>query len=461
MSLSGLSDKERKILISALREESRLTYLDDRTNKQLELMQKVIDEEKKMFDKTKLTDIEKKEFELKEKQLRIAMETKNNCADTEVYRLPDQYENEDGKIDYKKKHGVLFNRYNEVKHEPKEEEIWEKKQIERSKNKLGSGATPKTGENASTAAGGSLFDQLGLPEIDFIKIDIMKEVTDKLAKRGKEKHKKKDKKKKKKASRSSSSSSSSDDIKDEYIAKLPELPQYLLEPEKPEAKEEQTLNSRDKILKERKTLPIFTHRENLLGLVRDNQVVVLVGETGSGKTTQIPQYLHEIGYTKFGKIGITQPRRVAAMSVATRVSYEMGTKLGYEVGYSIRFEDCTSEKTLIKYMTDGMLLREFLNDPELKDYSCLMIDEAHERTLHTDVLFGLVKDLARSRPELKLIISSATMDAEKFSDYFDKAVIIKVPGRRYQVTPYYTKVSSYSSVSFSSSTKFLTSGARG
>lgn len=133
------------------------------------------------------------------------------------------------------------------------------------------------------------------------------------------------------------------------------------------------------------------------------------------------------------------------MSVATRVSQEMGTKLGYEVGYSIRFEDCTSDKTIIKYMTDGMLLREFLNEPDLKSYSCLMIDEAHERTLHTDVLFGLVKDLARSRPDLKLIISSATMDAQKFSDYFDKAKIITIPGRKFPVDIYYTKVSPYQS----------------
>ena len=135
----------------------------------------------------------------------------------------------------------------------------------------------------------------------------------------------------------------------------------------------------------------------------------------------------------------TQPRRVAAMSVAARVAQEMGCKLGHEVGYSIRFENCTNEKTLIKYMTDGMLLREFLNEPDLKSYSVIMIDEAHERTLHTDVLFGLVKDVALARPDLKLIISSATLDAEKFSDYFNQAVIFKVPGRRFPVDIYYTK----------------------
>jgi len=127
------------------------------------------------------------------------------------------------------------------------------------------------------------------------------------------------------------------------------------------------------------------------------------------------------------------------MSVSSRVAEEMGVKLGHEVGYSIRFEDCTTDKTLLKYMTDGMLLREFLGDPDLKAYTCLMIDEAHERTLHTDILFGLVKDIARSRPDLKLLISSATLDANKFSQYFDDAPIFNIPGRRFPVDIYYTK----------------------
>jgi pre-mRNA-splicing factor ATP-dependent RNA helicase DHX16 len=127
------------------------------------------------------------------------------------------------------------------------------------------------------------------------------------------------------------------------------------------------------------------------------------------------------------------------MSVAARVAVEMGVKLGNEVGYSIRFEDCTSDKTVVKYMTDGMLLREFLSEPDLGSYSAMMVDEAHERTLHTDVLFGLVKDIARFRPDLKLLISSATLDAEKFSEYFDFAPIFRIPGRRYPVDILYTK----------------------
>jgi pre-mRNA-splicing factor ATP-dependent RNA helicase DHX16 len=142
----------------------------------------------------------------------------------------------------------------------------------------------------------------------------------------------------------------------------------------------------------RNSLPVFEHRDDLLQAIFDHPVLIVSAETGSGKTTQIPQYLHEAGFTKNGmKVGCTQPRRVAAMSVAARVSEEMGCRLGQEVGYSIRFEDMTSDKTVIKYMTDGMLLREFMTDPELSTYSALVIDEAHERTLSTDILFGLVK----------------------------------------------------------------------
>lgn len=127
------------------------------------------------------------------------------------------------------------------------------------------------------------------------------------------------------------------------------------------------------------------------------------------------------------------------MSVAARVAEETSTKLGNEVGYSIRFEDCTSERTVLKYMTDGMLLREFLGEPDMMSYGVLIIDEAHERTLHTDILFGLVKDIARFRKDLKLLISSATLDAEKFSSFFDDAPIFRIPGRRFPVDIYYTK----------------------
>lgn len=136
----------------------------------------------------------------------------------------------------------------------------------------------------------------------------------------------------------------------------------------------------------------------VLSLLHQNQVLVVVGDTGSGKTTQMTQYLAEAGYADRLKIGCTQPRRVAAMSVAKRVAEEVGCRLGQEVGYTIRFEDCTSPETKIKYMTDGMLQRECLVDPDVSQYSVLMLDEAHERTIATDVLFGLLKSEYRRRP---------------------------------------------------------------
>ncbi|KAK3789393.1 hypothetical protein RRG08_005541 [Elysia crispata] len=193
------------------------------------------------------------------------------------------------------------------------------------------------------------------------------------------------------------------------------------------------------IIEQRQSLPIFKLKDDLLKAVSDNQILIVIGETGSGKTTQITQYLAEAGYTTRGKIGCTQPRRVAAMSVAKRVSEEFGCRLGQEVGYTIRFEDCTSTETKIKYMTDGMLLRECLIDGDLLQYSVIMLDEAHERTIHTDVLFGLLKQAVKKRPDLKLIVTSATLDAVKFSQYFYEAPIFTIPGRTYPVAILYSK----------------------
>ncbi|XP_034251068.1 pre-mRNA-splicing factor ATP-dependent RNA helicase PRP16 [Thrips palmi] len=187
------------------------------------------------------------------------------------------------------------------------------------------------------------------------------------------------------------------------------------------------------ILQQRQYLPVFAVRQELLNVIRENNVVIIVGETGSGKTTQLTQYLHEEGYSKYGMIGCTQPRRVAAMSVAKRVSDEMGTGLGQEVGYAIRFEDCTSEKTVIKYMTDGILLRESLRESDLDNYSCIIMDEAHERSLSTDVLFGLLREIVARRHDLKLIVTSATMNAEKFSTFFGNVPSYTIPGRTFPV----------------------------
>lgn len=166
--------------------------------------------------------------------------------------------------------------------------------------------------------------------------------------------------------------------------------------------------------------------------------MVLVGETGSGKTTQIPQFCVEY-CQKEGKLGVacTQPRRVAAMSVAARVAEEMGVKLGDEVGYSIRFESCTSSKTVLKYLTDGMLLREAMNDKTLSQYRVIILDEVHERTLSTDILMGLLKQLLSKRKDLKIVIMSATLDAGKFQTYFENSPLLNVPGRTHPVKIYW------------------------
>lgn len=199
------------------------------------------------------------------------------------------------------------------------------------------------------------------------------------------------------------------------------------------------------IKEQRESLPIFKLRQQLVEAIDNNQVLVVVGDTGSGKTTQMCQYLAEEGFCdgrsggRRGKIGCTQPRRVAAVSVAKRVAEEVGCRVGSEVGYTIRFEDCTSPETRIKYMTDGMLQRECLIDPDASGYSVIVLDEAHERTIATDVLFGLLKKTLKRRPDLKLIVTSATLDAEKFSSYFYNCPIFTIPGRTFKVEVLYTK----------------------
>ncbi|KAM7274785.1 hypothetical protein ACFE04_016651 [Oxalis oulophora] len=216
----------------------------------------------------------------------------------------------------------------------------------------------------------------------------------------------------------------------------------ILGVEKTEQQKDEAVSdfARTKTIREqRQYLPIFSVRDELLQIVRENQVVVVVGETGSGKTTQLTQYLHEDGYTVNGIVGCTQPRRVAAMSVAKRVSEEMETELGDKVGYAIRFEDLTGPSTVIKYMTDGVLLRETLKDCDLDKYSVVVMDEAHERSLNTDVLFGILKKVVARRRDFKLIVTSATLNAQKFSDFFGSAPVFNIPGRTFPVNVLYSK----------------------
>ena len=254
---------------------------------------------------------------------------------------------------------------------------------------------------------------------------------------------------------------------------------------------QQQQQQRETIQRQRENLPIYASKEELVSHIAQNETVVILGETGSGKTTQIPQFVYERMVTTTNKnnyksssattsfiekgtmVAVTQPRRVAAVSVAKRVSQEIGArgKLGDLVGYGIRFDDCSSEQTRIKFFTDGMLLREALNDPLLSRYGAILVDEAHERTLQTDFLLGTLKAIQEKRrtndttstnnnvenrddddnnnrkkrkkkpppPPLKQIIMSAPLDASSFSDFFEGCSIIYIKGRTFPVETFYLK----------------------
>ncbi|KAF9094822.1 hypothetical protein BGX23_001537 [Mortierella sp. AD031] len=375
----------RKAALPSLRERARQEYLAKREGLQIDKLRLQIRDDEELFDSKDLTRKEREDLAYKKELLRLAEERMNVDDRYEGYHMPEDYITEKGKLDKKKKHDALYRRYQEEPGEKfvSEQDQWEEQQVRATRQHATRKSDLKEGEEMDYEY---VFDE---DNIEFI-MDQQEETKEREA--------------------------------EELLEKINEL----------ERKEMS-------IKQVRESLPIFKFRQPFLDAIAEHQVMVVVGQTGSGKTTQLPQYLYEAGYASKGlKIGCTQPRRVAAMSVAARVAEEMGVKLGYEVGYSIRFEDCTSEKTLVKYMTDGMLLREFMSEPDLAGYSCLIIDEAHERTLHTDILLGLIKDIARFRPDLKVLISSATVDAEKFAAYFDDAPVFYIPGRTFPVEVHYT-----------------------
>ena len=187
-------------------------------------------------------------------------------------------------------------------------------------------------------------------------------------------------------------------------------------------------------------LPVSQRKAEIQKLLSEHQVIVVAGETGSGKTTQLPKMCLELGFGNLDMIGHTQPRRIAARSVAARIAEELETELGGLVGYKVRFNDQISDDTQIKLMTDGILLAEIQNDRFLNQYSCLIIDEAHERSLNNDFILGYLKQLLPRRPDLKVIITSATIDVERFSKHFNNAPIIEVSGRTYPVEVRYRPV---------------------
>ena len=352
-------DTEARVLaMPSLRERSRQQYLTKREIQQIELLRREIGDEEALFRGMKVTKREQEALDRK-KQLLELVEARLKIDDKlEGYQLPEDYITEQGKIDRKKKEGVLYQRYEEAK--PKDDQFvtdvdqWEQSQTVHSTFRTGAMDKQEIVEDYEY-----VFDES--QTIQFVMENTM----------------------------SGEQLSARDKLIMQQVEEAQKRGTSLITPYLPICSPRLTAKT---IEETRKSLPIYQFKDDILAAVKEHQVLIIVAETGSGKTTQLPQYLHEAGYTENGmKIGCTQPRRVAAMSVAARVAEEMSTKVGYEVGYSIRFEDCTSDKTVLKYMTDGMLLREFLTEPDLAGYSALIIDEAHERTLSTDILFALVK----------------------------------------------------------------------
>ncbi len=184
-------------------------------------------------------------------------------------------------------------------------------------------------------------------------------------------------------------------------------------------------------------LPIIKHRADIIDTLCTNQVIIVAGETGSGKTTQLPKFCLQAGRGTRGLIACTQPRRIAARAMAERVAEELGSELGQTVGFQVRFREKIRDTSLVKFMTDGILLAETINDRNLDAYDTIIIDEAHERSLNIDFLLGYLKQLLPKRPDLRVIITSATIDTEKFSHHFDEAPIIEVSGRGYPVEVIY------------------------
>jgi pre-mRNA-splicing factor ATP-dependent RNA helicase DHX16 len=282
-----------------LREKSRQEYLKKREEQRLELLQQKIQDEELLFDQEELTFKEKQELELNKQVLKLTKERLQLSEKIEGYVMPEDYITEKGTIDSKKQKDLLYGRYKDTIVRD-EQDSWEQGQIQKSLAKLG---TLDKGKEEDEY--GFVFDED--QQVNFILESAIKQ--------------------------------------EELREALESQPKITVAEKKARSMKEI-----------RESLPMFAYREQLLEAVEQFQTLIIVGETGSGKTTQIPQYLSEAGYTKNGmKIGCTQPRRVAAMSVAARVADEMGSKVGFEVGYSIRFEDCTSDKTVIKYMTDGMV----------------------------------------------------------------------------------------------------------
>ena len=386
---------EQPAAVGGLRERARQEYLKKREAEKLALLRKQVAEEtEELRSNPDLSRGEKEEFARNRRLLEIAEERLRIDDGQDGYMMPEDYINEKGKLDRKKKEEALYKRYVDKDSKGNEKYVGEGEEFEREQLAMAKSQVAQR-ERVDDGQWDYVFDES--QKLNFVM-----------------------------------------DTKLEADAK-------------PLTKEQQTFNERlkaaetqvDRIQATRKSLPIYAYRDELLKAIEDFQVLVIVGETGSGKTTQLPQFLFEKGFTKTGRIGCTQPRRVAAMSVAKRVSEEMGVRLGHEVGYSVRFDNATCEKTKVEYLTDGMLIRVLLSSPDLAEYSAIILDECHERSVATDVSLAVLKDLKEIRPDLRIVLSSATLNAQKFAEYFsdaegNPAPIFNIPGRAFPVQINYT-----------------------
>ena len=430
-----LTESEQHKMASELRKMSRMSYLKNRSIQQVDLFRRRLEDEKKLFNGIQLSNEEIKMNQINQKIYDLASSKIKESENIQNRFSMNDSEDDDNfkgeKLAIKdKKIKKLYERYKEKHNEENEEELWEKEQKRKTGIKYGS-------QNLINKK--DKYDLIIENQMNFVKQELLEGIKNKMRKK----------------SHSESSSSSSLSLNSTRKKRKNSSSSSLLSENMNESlkvndnkknktfkeKLEEEKNTLEKSINHLRTLlPIYLYRDKILETIRDNQITIIQGETGCGKTTQLPQYLSEVGYTNNNlKIGITQPRRVAAMSVAARVAYEKNCKLGHEVGYSIRFEENTSNLTKIKFMTDGIFLRELLTEPQLNSYSVIIIDEAHERTIFTDIIFALIKDIIKVRKDLKIIISSATLQTEKFIEYFDNPPLINIPGRRYPVDIYYTK----------------------
>lgn len=406
-------------MIDRLRVLSRQSYLKKREVKELERLREEIEDELYIFEGQKLSERERSDLALKQELYRLAStrvyELREEDPDNPGhkkrvarYRMPDAFGDlSDKKTDKEKKMEALTARFEDaddmqavgkVRKPTTEQAKWEEEQLRKVHASSEYSVQDQASIDVIGKTDGKVYN-LVADSIEFVESDRIPDTGG-----------------------------------DRYLSGGVRAAFHAPDPNLSAMKAKRL----EDIKRQRESLPMFQYRNALIDAVRRYQVLVVVSETGSGKTTQIPQYLVEDG---FSRVACTQPRRVAAMSVAARVAHEMNVKLGSEVGYSIRFEDCTSTNTAIKYLTDGMLLREFLSEPDLASYDVVMIDEAHERSLSTDIVMGLVKDIARFRGDnFRVIISSATLNAEKLSGYFDNAPVFKIPGRMYGVDILFSKV---------------------